>query len=180
MENMKLNGALKKYFATKAEVPEKRQNCPPAESLEMYASGKLGPDERQRIDSHVKSCKFCDGLIEGVLFYSAYEKHIKLEAVPDRVKNKAKSLNPAYKIKENKIMKHFRKNIWFMLSILSLAVSFFTSRYFMQFIILAVIFGLKWIFNGGSTRALIMIYNAWKKHDKEGSEELEKIFKRRL
>ncbi|MEA3305411.1 MAG: hypothetical protein U9R52_01195 [Candidatus Omnitrophota bacterium] len=180
MENIKLNGALKKYFAAKAEVPEKKQSCPPAESLEMYASGKLGVDERRRIGGHVKNCKFCDGLIEDALFYSVYAKHVKSEAVPDRVKNKAKSLNPAYKIKEKKIMRHFKRNIWLALSLSSLAVSFFTSRYFMQFIILTVIFGFKWIFNGGSTRALIMIYNAWKKHDKEGSEELEKIFKGRL
>ncbi len=180
MENTKLNGVLKRYFAIKAEIPEKGKNCPSLENLVRYASGKLEPKERYYIDGHVKSCKFCNELIEGVLLYSAYEKHIKLETVPDRVKNRAKSLNPDYKVKENKIMKHFKKNIWFVLSILSLAVSFFASRYFMQFIILAVIFGLKWVFSSGSTRALIMVYNAWKRHDKEGSEELERIFKGRL
>ena len=180
MKTEKMDDMLKEYFSRQKHVPEKGANCPSVEILARYASGTLEPNELYNVSNHIKGCNFCSELIEGALLYSAYGKHINLGSIPEKVKNKAKSLHPRYKHKENKIMNYFKRNIWLMLSLTSLIASFFISRYFQQFLILSVIFGLKWVFNRESTRTLIMIYNAWKKHDKEGSEELEKIFKGRL
>jgi len=180
MENDKMNGLLKAYLSGQRHLPEKGADCPPAEILCKYASGTLKADELYGVSSHVKSCAFCNDLIEGALLYSAYGEHIKLEGVSERIKNKARSIHPAYKAKERKMANHFKRNIWFILSLASLAASFFFPGYFQQFLILAVIFGLKWVFNRESTRTLIMIYNAWKKHDKSSDKELEDIFKSRF
>ena len=180
MEGDKMNGALKAYFSEQRHVPEKSADCPPVETLGKYVSGELEPKELYGVSGHVKSCNFCNELIEGALLYSAYGEHIKLDGVSEKVKNKAKSLHPTYKAKEKKMMPYIKRNIWFALSLASLTASFFISRYFQQFLILAVIFGLKWVFNRESTRTLIMIYNAWKKHDKTTDRELDEIFKSRM
>lgn len=180
MEDKRLNDMLKRYFSKRIDVPERGANCPTAEALGKYVSGALEPGKLYNVSSHVKSCKFCNELIEGALLYSTYEKHISLDRVADKVKEKAKSLNPAYKTKGHKIIDHLKRNSWLILSLGSLIGSFFASRYFFQFLILAVLFGLKWIFNRESTRVLIMIYNAWKRHNKDTDKELEQIFKERL
>ena len=180
MEDKKLDNMLKTYFSRQREVPERGANCPAAETLARYVSGALKPDELYNTSSHVKGCKPCNELIEGALLYSAYEKNIRPGNVPDKVKNRAKSLNPVYKTRMSKIMDYLKRNIWFMFSLTSLLASFFIPRYFLQFLILAVIFGLKWVFNRGSTRALIMIYNAWRRHDKDADREMDRIFKDRL
>lgn len=180
MEDEKMEDILKTYFSRQRDIPGKTPNCPSIETLGKYVSGELEPDELYNISNHTKGCKFCNELIEGALLHSAYGKQIKLDSVPEKIKNRAKSLNPAYSPKERKKMDFFKKNIWLMFSLITLTLSFFISRYFMQFLILSVIFGLKWIFDRASTRVLIMIYNAWKKHDTTGDREMEEIFKSRL
>lgn len=180
MKDKNFEAMLKRYFSKRIEVPEKSADCPTVETLGKYVSGTLEPGELYNISSHVKSCKFCNEIVEAALLHSAYEKHISFHKVPARVRERAKSLNPTYKTRMNKIMNYLKRTIWIILSIGSLIASFFISRYFLQFLILAVLFGLKWIFNRESTRALIMIYNTWKRHDKDADKELERIFKERL
>ena len=180
MEEDKMDGILKGYFSNRRHVPEKGENCPPAETLGSYVSGGLEPSELYGVGSHVKSCGLCSELIEGALLYSAYGKQIKLQEVPIKLKNKAKSLHPAYKTKDRKKKDSFKSNIWIALSLASLGASFFFPDYFLQFLILAVILGFKWVFDRGSTHALIMVYNAWKKHDKSSDRELDEIFRNRL
>lgn len=184
MEGNKLNEMLSAYYSKQAEgrreVPEKSANCPPIETLGKYVSGTLESAELYNISSHIKSCKFCNEVVEGALLYSAYEKQINLGTVSGKIKEKAKSLNPFYKTRRRKIMDYLKRNSYLMLSLASLVASFFVSRYFMQFLILATILGLKWVFNKESTRTLVMIYNAWKKRDEKSERELEEIFKNRL
>jgi len=171
---------LKTYFTEKIDLPERGKDCPSTEALTQYVLGAPSVGELYDIGNHVKSCKACGELIESALLYSAYGKDIKLENVPTKVKNAAKSLDPAYRRKEHKLMAYFKKNIWFILCMASFTASFFTPRHFLQLLILAVIFGLKWVFDKETTRTLIMVYNAWKKHDKDGARDLEEIFKNRL
>lgn len=180
MQDKELDNMLASYFSKRVEVPQRGAECPPVDELAKYASGGLDAERLYRIGSHVKNCKFCSELVEGALLYSAYEKNINVGAVPHKIKEKAKTLDPLYKTKGRKTMQYLKRHGWLILSLASLAVSFFVPRFFLQFMILAVIFGMKWVFNRESTRALIMIYNAWKKHGKAGERELEEIFKNRL
>jgi hypothetical protein len=180
MDNEKLDTMLKNYFSKTIDLPEKASACPSVDILSKYVSGELEAAMLHDVSGHVKGCKFCNELIEGALLYSAYAKNINVGAVPDKVKNRAKSLNPVFKTKEHRIMHFLKRNIWIILSLASLTMSFFVSRYFFQFLILAVIFGLKWVFNRESVRTIVTIYNAWKRHDKESDKELDEIFKDRL
>ena len=128
----------------------------------------------------MRACKACGEAVESALLYSAYGKEIKLEDVPAGVRNKAKSINPAYMRKDKKLMTYLKKNIWFILCMASFIASFFAPRHFLQFLVISIIFGLKWVFDKETTRTLIMVYNAWKKHGKTASRDLEEIFKDRL
>jgi len=180
MEDKELNNMLSGYYSKRKEVPERGAACPSTEALDKYVSGLLKPDELYSISGHVKGCDYCSEIVEGALLCSAYEKYIKFDEVPVKVKERAKSLNPSYKKKEYAVMDLIKSNVWLIISLFSLAASFFAPRYFLQFLILAVIFGLKWVFNKESTRALIMVYNTWKKHDKDSDKELDRIFKSRF
>ncbi|MDD5681144.1 MAG: hypothetical protein PHI59_07875 [Candidatus Omnitrophica bacterium] len=180
MKDKNLDAILKTYFTKKIALPEKSGDCPSAEALAQYVLGTPSVGELYDIGNHIKSCKSCAELVEGALLYSAYGKDMKLENVPAKVKNTAKSLNPDYRQRERGIMGYFKKNLWLLLSLASFTASFFTPRHFLQFLILTILFGLKWVFNKETTRTLIMVYNAWKKHDKDGSRDLEEIFKNRF
>ena len=180
MESDKIDSVLNEYFSGQRHAPARGANCPQVEVLCDYASGSLDAGKLYSVGDHVKNCAFCNELIEGALLYSSYGEHIKLGSVSERTRNKAKSIHPGYKTKERKIMGHIKRNTWGILSFVSLAASFFLPRHFLQFLILAVILGLKWVFNKESTRTLIMVYNAWKRHDKNSDKELEEIFKNRL
>ncbi|MBL7071795.1 MAG: hypothetical protein ISS26_06475 [Candidatus Omnitrophica bacterium] len=175
-----MDDLLSGYYSRRKDAPERSAECLSVDELERYVSGLLDPEALYRVGGHVKNCAFCSELIEGALLYSAHEKHIALDKVPDKIRTRAKSLNPSYRSKEHKTMNFLKGNIWLMLSMSSIAASFFMPQYFFQFLILAVIFGLKWVFNRESTRALIMVYNAWKKHDQDSDKELDRIFKSRF
>lgn len=182
MKTEKLNDILKDYFKAKIKLPEKGPDCPPAETLAHYASGGLHGQESRELGNHVKSCSFCGELVEGAFLYSAYAKEIKLEDAPAKMKKRAKSLNPAYTEKERKLMSYLKKRTWLILSLTSFTASFFAPRYFLQFLALAIILGLKWVFDKETARTLIMVYNAWKKHEhgEEGKRDFDEIFKTRL
>ncbi len=172
-----LDNILRVYFSAAMKPPESGPGCPPADTLAQYAAGGFRDYESLEIGNHVKSCGFCRELVEGAFLYSAYAKEIKLEDAPARIKKTAKSLNPAYVEKERKLISYLKKKIWPILSLSSFTASFFVPRYFIQFLALAIILGLKWIFDRETTRTLIMVYNAWKHYDKEGKRDLEEIFR---
>lgn len=180
MEDKNLDNILKTYFTGKIDIPEQGKDCPSCEALAQYALGTPSIGELYDIGNHARSCKACGEIIESALLYSACGKEIKLEDVPARVRNKAKSVNPAYMRKDKKLMAYLKKNIWFIFCLASFIASFFAPRHFLQFLVMSVIFGLKWVFDKETTRTLIMVYNAWKKHDKAANRDLEEMFKDRL
>ncbi len=180
MEEKMLDEILDIYFAQRPELPQRTAACPSVEILERYVSGSLMPDKTDGIGNHLKCCSYCRELIEGALLYIAYERQIKIDDVPRRMKERAKSVHPAFNKKRLNMIRTVKKNIWLLLSLASIVTSFFVARYFLQFLILSVIFGLKWVLDRESLRTLIMIYTTWKKHDKKGPERLEEFFKDRL
>ena len=104
MKDEKLHTLLKDYFNSKIDLPKENADCPSIEMLAQYASGGLSGHESYKVGSHVKTCRFCNELVEGALLYSAYAKEIKLKDVSAKMRERAKSLNPAYAGKKHKLM----------------------------------------------------------------------------
>lgn len=56
-------------------------------------------------------------------------------------------------------------NLWLWLALGSFLVSFAWHRRFWQFLILTLIFGLRWALAGLQYKTLVMIYEAWRRRD---------------
>lgn len=115
-----------------------------------WLNNSLSGNEKENLVDHLATCRDC---LEKAV--SAYES-VKL------FKRKAK---PMKKI-----------NLYLVLAVVSFLFSFTMPRYFIQFLVATLIFGIKWIVDSKSTKMLIMIYEAWKKGgEKEASRILETL-----
>jgi len=130
-------------------VKDVRMACPDEASLSAYLDGSLAGDERSAVQAHIASCDAC--LIKVV---SAHE-----------------SVEAFRKQKKGTSMK--KVNWYFLGMLVSFILSFVFPRYFLQFLIAAVILAVKWIIDSRNTRMLIMIHEAWRKGgEKEASRIL--------
>lgn len=130
----------------------KRETCPAEHTLNAYLTGTLLETEREAIEKHLADCPRC----------------IYRIAEADAVVRECAGTT-AMEV----CMKALKKiNIWFLLAIVMFLLSFIVPRYFMQFLVGALIFAAKWIVDNRNTKMLIMIYDAWKRG---GQEEAGKI-----
>ena len=120
--------------------------CPDELRLLAYLDGDLGDRARMEVEKHLADCSTC---LENLLI----TKEIDM---------------PYKKSFGNRLIKFIKKNRWLLASGLSFGLSFALPRYFLQFLVAAVILSLKWIFNSKTTKTLIMIQNAWKERDNKG------------
>jgi hypothetical protein len=124
--------------------------------LADFLDNRLSPGDRKRVESHLARCDECLGKT-----VSAYDS-VRIFR------------NKRFVKKVGGIMK--RINIYLTLAIISFALSFVTSRYFLQLLVATLLLGAKWIVDSKSTKMLIMIYEAWKKGgEKEASRILERF-----
>lgn len=167
----------------KGEGPQavrRHLDCPSDKILWAYLEETLPEEEEaSRIADHVTDCAFC---LEALLLAQEVRPGIQFgpktlprpEAVAEAIRVSGK--------------KHFPwsprppKSLWLFLSLVCVGLSFLLSRYFLQFLILALLFGAKWIFDAATGRTLIVMYEALKKerHRKETPEETTDIPERRL
>ena len=131
----------------------KTDSCINEVIINDYLNGKLSGRKKEEVESHLAECPEC---LETLVF--AYQ-----------------AVNGCRKPKGAKIMKtKWKKNIWLIGAIIAFTLSFFFRDYFVQFLVAAILLGLKWIFDSTNARMLIMIYDAWRKG---GEQEASKIFK---
>lgn len=131
-------------------------DCLPIERLCNYAKGGLSPEERSAVESHISDCYHCLDIIASFHEGAGFRKKRKI-----KLKGEYMFLSLA---------------LFFFLS------SFAFSRYFLQFLAAAIIFGIKWIVDSKNTRMLITIHEAWKKGgEKETGKALKDMeFKNRI
>ena len=131
------------------------QNCPSEVELSDYLENRLAQEKENSLLKHIADCPHCLSLLD--LAKRAKER---IEEKPSfEMLRRAKSIAGK---NNKKVILNYR---WLIFTLSSFILSFIFPRYFLQFLILAVIFGLKWIFDTGSTRTLIMIYESWRKKD---------------
>jgi len=130
----------------------KTDSCINEVIINDYLNGKLSGRKKEEIESHLAECPEC---LETLVF--AYQ-----------------AVNEYKKPERKKMNKKWKKNIWLIGAIIAFTLSFFFREYFVQFLVAAILLGLKWIFDSTNARMLIMIYDAWRKG---GEQEASKIFK---
>lgn len=131
-------------------------NCPAEDLLSNYLIGALDEAQHQEVERHLADCPYCIYRIA-----EAYE-----------VLNESKI----------KLIKEFfmgaRKNInlWLIGCVIMFLLSFLIQRYFIQFLVGAILLGIKWIVDNKNTKMLIMIYDAWKRGgQKEAGRIIESL-----
>ena len=145
----------------KSQVTSHKSNvnissCPPEHVLNDYLTGNLGESDREEVEKHIADCPYCIYRIA-----EAYE-----------VLNESRFKS----IKEFFMNARIKLNLWLVGCIIMFLLSFLVQRYFLQFLVGAILLGAKWIIDSKNTKMLIMIYDAWKRGGrKEAARILESL-----
>lgn len=154
---------------------QKTNLCPDEAALSAYLSGALDRQEAENIEAHIADCPFC---LESLKTAYEADKLYSEGSFPEsseKLKRKAKSIAAAGARK-----KRVSKNLWLIATIAAFTMSFIFPRYFAQFLVAALILGLKWVSEGENARTLIMVLDAWRHHSNEKDEEIKDRVKSRF
>jgi hypothetical protein len=146
---------------------EKLINCPSELELNDYLENRLGEEKRESILTHIADCSHCLSLL--AIGHKAREME-KTDLASTQMLRRAKNI--AREAPGKKLVNYK----WQISAFISFVLSFILTRFFLQFLILAVIFSIKWIFDSGSTRTLIMIYEAWRGKEKGTARKIIQDF----
>ncbi len=141
-------------------------DCPSELELSDYLEKRLSKQKESLFLEHIANCPHCLSLLE--LAQRAKERK--------QDQPTAEMIIRAKNIVQKRSTKTIFKYKWQVFAFISFILSFVFTRYFLQFLILAVVFSIKWIFDTGSTRTLIMIYEAWRKKDKGTAQRIIQDF----
>ena len=149
-----LTKIIKNGFSRGSCGLKKTPECPSEQELGKYLDKSVSVSKKDRIERHLADCGYCLDL---------------LVTAKEALKDFPKKPNVLQALKQQK---------WFILSMLSLGMSFFIKRYFFQFLTLSLIFGLKWALSAEGSRNLVMIFRSLGQKDTADSEK-ENIFARK-
>jgi len=144
--------------------------------LNDYLNGKVSGKRKSEIEAHFKSCDPC---LEKLVFaYKTVEEF-------NKIKKSLPAGSPHGEAVGRQGVKpmpsNWKRNLWLVGAIITFVLSFFAPRYFVQLLVATILMGTKWIFDSVNARILIMIYDAWKKGDKdEASKVLQNLNNRRF
>lgn len=142
----------------------KAVGCPDEATLTAYLGGSMTAWERERAEEHVASCHIClENIRAGHLSDKLYGEKTLPES-NDRLIHKAKGIA---KMKSNRVI---QRNLWLAATILAFSLSFTVPKYFAQFLVAALILGLKWVSESESVRTLIIAMDAKRRHEQSREE----------
>lgn len=110
-------------------------------------------EERKRLESHVACCSEC--------LASLVSAHETVELFNKNKGSGKERINMLKKV-----------NWYLVLAVISFAMSFIMPGHFIQFLVVTLLFGIKWIVDAKSTRMLVMIYEAWKTGGGQGASRI--------
>ncbi|KPK41806.1 MAG: hypothetical protein AMJ78_04535 [Omnitrophica WOR_2 bacterium SM23_29] len=168
---------LKAYMKEKSTQKKVRRtaSCPDEATLSLYLNGVLSRSEEQVIEGHIADCHFC---LENLRTAYLGDELYRERNLPDSAKgliNKAKRI-----AKLATTNKRAKKNLYLFGTVLSFALSFLFPRYFVQFLVAALILGLKWVFESENARTLIMVLSSLRRNPKEKDEGVSDKIKHRF
>lgn len=151
-----LEGIIKKSLRQGASILKRKPDCPPELELAKYLEGALPSAKRQTIEKHLSDCSLCLDLL-------VTTKNILKEE----------------KIVKKSLLSHLSKQKWLIVTAICFGFSFVVRRFFLQFLFLALIFGIKWALSAEGSRNLVMIFRGLSHKDAENRKPQEKIFERK-
>jgi len=144
--------------------------CPKDEELADYISGEIAPDRKEKIATHISRCQRCLD-IAAVSLRALNDDTLKKDTgLTQSIVKKASLIPKKYPKKNTQKISILKRNKYLIIAGVFFVLSFIVKIYFMQLLLAAGVFGVKWIMDTGSTRALIMIYDAWKSRKDDDSD----------
>jgi anti-sigma factor RsiW len=138
----------------------KAAGCPEEATLSAYLSGSLEEAQAKGVEEHLASCHLClENIRAGHLGDKLYGER-GLPASGDRLIRKAKGI---VKMKSNRVL---QRNLWLAATVAAFCLSFTVPKYFAQFLVAALILGLKWVSESEGIRTLIVSMDAKRRHEK--------------
>lgn len=157
---------LKESLRERTGTPEVSSGCPSERELWAYLEGTLSGSQEEVVGQHVSGCEAC---LEALLLAQEVRPGIGFdpkEGVKEELIRKVKTLGGLKGPFRKK--GPFHKNRWLFWALGFLTLSFFVPRYFLQCLLLAALFGAKWVFDSVTHRTLIVMHETLKKRrDKE-------------
>ena len=130
-------------------------DCLNEKILSSYLDERLSGTERTRIETHISGCRRCLDLL-----LVAYEARGMSQKCPLLLKDKIKK---RLGLKERKKRPEVR---WLFGALFLFALSFIFKRFFLQFLMAAVVLGFKWVMEGEGAKRVVMIFKEIQKKEK--------------
>ncbi|MCF7894489.1 MAG: hypothetical protein K9L84_05475 [Candidatus Omnitrophica bacterium] len=176
---------IQKYLKEKLSVTSaaKSQNCPDNQDLIDYLQNNLNQKKRKSLENHIARCSFCLSQIS--IAAEALEKHKQndFDSLPENILNKTKANLNSMKTKNKKNesqKKIIKRRLFLAATIIFFGLSFIIPKYFLQFLIGALILGIRWSFESESGKNLVMILDSWRKHSHDKDNETSNRLKDQL
>ena len=138
--------------------------CPDEAALAAFLGGKLKEAGARAIEEHIAGCPACLENVRAGYLGEKLHNGGDLPSSDTEIIRKAKGI-----AKMDSRKKHLRTNLWLAATIAAFLLSFTAPKYFAQFLIAALILGLKWVSESEGIRTLIVAMDA--KHRHENKEE---------
>lgn len=155
----------------------KGESCLTELAVHRYLERKSSPAERERVEKHLIDCYDCLQIMaEASKAKEAFDRgEMKAKAGSRWTGPLSKSL-PKQKERPRKP----KTKRWFLAATLAFFLSFLYPAHFIQFSVLTLVFGMKWVVESRSQRILIALRDAWQSGDRRTAEEFfEKLEKRK-
>lgn len=133
-------------------IPKRSGACLSEIELSRYLDGSLTGHQKEKVESHLSDCAYClDLLVTTRKILKGQKRH------------------------EVSMLKILKKEKWLILTIVSFLLSFFVKMFFLQFLFLSLILGIKWALGNEGSKNLVMIFRSLQHQDTE-KERQSKVF----
>lgn len=150
-----LEELIKKSLKKSAGAMKRSIGCPAELKLAKYLEGSLPSNMLQDIEKHLADCTYC----------------LNLLVVTKNVLKAEAQAKPSG-------LRRLKTQKWLILTGISFALSFVMRRFFLQFLFLSLILGIKWALGSEGSSNLVMIFRSLSHRGAEDKEE-RKIFERK-
>lgn len=180
----KIEQLIKEYLKGQADLgsAEKTLDCPDELILVEYLKGSPDKEKCQSIEHHLAGCGFCLSQLALASQAQAMDTQGSFDSVPQALVDKAKSFlgvhrNPRGLSRDKARM---RKSVFFLAgAAIFFILSFIFPRYFIQFLVVTLILGIRWALESDGGRTLIMVLDSWRRHSHDDDDEVPQRLKDR-
>jgi hypothetical protein len=139
-------------FPENKRLTNTADGCISEESLHAYLLGRLAGGERAALEAHVSRCDFCrKKLVMGFKNQKTRSHGTGLS------RNALRRLYARVNASGVAQKSFFTRHIWGVAMLGAFLASFFFKRYFLQWLVAALVLGFKWVFESENLKSFIMV-----------------------